>query len=101
MARLAVFELVQYGLLLRDGPSPAATDRLCAVARGNWGGTLGSLLGRLRCLEGRPLILRPGGMGALILMCVVSEELGYDPREFFWVIERLGAAPWARLRLLR
>jgi hypothetical protein len=34
-------------------------------------------------------------MGDLILLCVAIEELGLNPREFAWVIERR-SAPWAR-----
>ena len=48
----------------------------------------GAFLLRARRQDPRPLILRPGGMGDLILLCVATEELGCDPRRFFWVIER-------------
>ncbi len=59
----------------------------------------GSLLLRGRTPDPRPLIVRPGGMGDLILLCVAAERLGFDPREFYWVIERRSAV-WARhLRL--
>jgi hypothetical protein len=34
-------------------------------------------------------------MGDLILLCVAVENLGRDPRQFFWVIERRSSA-WAR-----
>lgn len=50
---------------------------------------------RARRQDPRPLILRPGGMGDLILLCVAAEDLGWDPRRFFWVIERRSSA-WAR-----
>src|SRR5262249_47306900 len=43
----------------------------------------------------RPLVIRPGGMGDLILLCVAIEELGLQPKEFSWVIERR-SVPWAR-----
>lgn len=48
-----------------------------------------------RSQDGRPLIVRPGGMGDLIMLCVAAENLGRDPREFFWVIERRSSV-WAR-----
>jgi hypothetical protein len=76
------------------------TLRLRQIDRALWpaaavAARLGSLLGWLRRAEARPLILRPGGMGDLILLCVAAEELGYNPREFFWVIERRSSV-WAR-----
>lgn len=55
----------------------------------------GSFALRGRRQDARALILRPGGMGDLILLCVAAEELERDPREFFWVIERRSSA-WAR-----
>jgi hypothetical protein len=55
----------------------------------------GAFLLRGRRPDPRPLILRPGGMGDLILLCVAAEELGCDPRRFFWVIERRSSV-WAR-----
>src|SRR5437667_394871 len=48
-----------------------------------------------RTVQAKPLILRPGGMGDLILLCVAAEELGIDKRDFRWVIETR-SAPWAR-----
>jgi ADP-heptose:LPS heptosyltransferase len=45
--------------------------------------------------EQRPLVLRPGGMGDLILAQVALEELGVDPQGIDWLIERR-SAPWAR-----
>jgi hypothetical protein len=93
--RLAVLNSYNTGWCFRMDPlrlrqiDSALWPAAAGVAR------LGSLLGRLRCVEGRPLILRPGGMGDLILMCVAAEELGYDPREFFWVIERRSSV-WAQ-----
>lgn len=48
-----------------------------------------------RSPESRPLILRPGGMGDLILLCVACEEMGCSPRDFFWLIERRSSA-WAK-----
>ena len=55
----------------------------------------GAFFPRVRRQDPRPLILRPGGMGDLILLCVAAEELGCDPRGFFWVIERRSSV-WAR-----
>jgi ADP-heptose:LPS heptosyltransferase len=43
----------------------------------------------------RPLVVRPGGMGDLILLCVAIENLGRHPRDFFWLIERRSRV-WAR-----
>jgi ADP-heptose:LPS heptosyltransferase len=54
-----------------------------------------SLALRRRPLDSRSMILRPGGMGDLILLCVAIENLGRDPREFFWVIEKRSRI-WAR-----
>jgi len=55
----------------------------------------GALCFRGRRRDPRPLIVRPGGMGDLILLCIAIEDLGRDPREFFWFIERRSAV-WAR-----
>jgi ADP-heptose:LPS heptosyltransferase len=44
--------------------------------------------------EPRPLILRPGGMGDLILCCIAAENLGFSPDDFYWIIERRSRA-WA------
>ena len=55
----------------------------------------GAFLWRARRQDPRLLIVRPGGMGDLILLCVAAENLGWDPRCFFWVIERRSSA-WAR-----
>jgi hypothetical protein len=55
---------------------------------------LGSL-GRFQRRDPRPLILRPGGMGDLILLCVAAEQLGVNPRAFFWMIERRSKI-WAK-----
>ena len=59
------------------------------------GARAGSLLFHARSRNPRPLIVRPGGMGDLILLCIAAEQLGYDPREFFWLIEQRSAV-WAR-----
>ena len=40
------------------------------------------------------LILRPGGMGDLILLQLAVERLGLDPRSFTWMIEQRSAV-WA------
>lgn len=55
----------------------------------------GAFLMRSRHADPRPVILRPGGMGDLILLCVAAEELGCDLRRFFWIIERRSSV-WAR-----
>ena len=44
---------------------------------------------------GRVLIVRPGGLGDLVLCCIACEMLGRDPREFVWLIEKR-TEPWAR-----
>jgi hypothetical protein len=68
---------------------------LAAVA----GAKVASFAIPLRRPDPRPLILRPGGMGDLILLTIAAEELGLDPRDFFWVIERRSRV-WAKhLRL--
>jgi hypothetical protein len=50
---------------------------------------------RFRGSDSRPVILRPGGMGDLILLTIAAEELGYDPKAFLWIIERRSRV-WAR-----
>ncbi len=45
-------------------------------------------------------IIRPGGMGDLICLQMAMEELGLDPNQFFWVIEKRSAA-WAEYVGLR
>ena len=52
---------------------------------------------RLRPVDTRPLLVRPGGMGDLILLQVALEELGEDPRAHMWLVERRSAS-WARLQ---
>jgi len=48
----------------------------------------------LRRFSGSPaaddstVILRPGGMGDLIILCAAAEDLGLNLKQFFWVIER-------------
>src|SRR5262245_18960479 len=59
------------------------------VARG------GSIVRPRRDVATRPLIVRPGGMGDLILLCVAIEDLDLRPQDFEWVIERR-SVPWAR-----
>src|ERR1043166_6030136 len=59
-------------------------------------GTLGASLFVLRKdPASRPLMVRPGGMGDLILLCVAVEALGLTTDRFFWLIEQR-SAPWAR-----
>src|SRR5262245_36864653 len=43
---------------------------------------------KARPRQRRPLVVRPGGIGDLILLCVAIEHLGYEPNEFIWVIEK-------------
>jgi Glycosyltransferase family 9 (heptosyltransferase) len=62
--------------------------RPCAIA-----GKLVSLFPGVT--EERTAILRPGGMGDLIMLCVAAEQLGLDPKSFFWIIEKRSAL-WAR-----
>jgi glycosyl transferase family 9 (putative heptosyltransferase) len=56
---------------------------------------IGSWCLRYRRQDPRALILRPGGMGDLIVLCIAVEQLGFDPRDFFWVIEKRSSV-WAR-----
>jgi hypothetical protein len=58
-------------------------------------GKIASWCMRFRPSDQRPLILRPGGMGDLIVLCIAVEQLGLDPRAFFWVIEHRSKI-WAR-----
>lgn len=56
---------------------------------------VGRLLPRpARAQDERPLIVRPGGMGDLICMCMALESLGLDPRTVSWLIETR-SRPWA------
>lgn len=43
---------------------------------------------RKRSLREIPLIVRPGGMGDLIICSAALEELQLNPRDFHWLIER-------------
>ena len=43
----------------------------------------------------RPVVVRPGGMGDLILAHLAMEEIGIDPRGVDWIIEKR-SEPWAR-----
>ena len=56
----------------------------------------GWLLSRLlpRATRERPLIVRPGGLGDLVCVCMAVEDLGADPRAFDWLIEER-SRPWA------
>jgi ADP-heptose:LPS heptosyltransferase len=54
-----------------------------------------SLLRRDNAVDAPAVIIRPGGMGDLIMLCVAIEAIGRDPREFFWVIEKRSAL-WAQ-----
>lgn len=60
---------------------------------GAWAGRLMSLVFRYRSIDGRPMIVRPGGTGDLVVW-VALEDLGRDPKGFFWIIERRSNA-WA------
>ena len=40
-------------------------------------------------------IVRPGGMGDLILLTAAMRQLGLSPNDFFWIIEKRSSA-WAR-----
>jgi len=42
----------------------------------------------------RPLLVRPGGMGDLICVCMAIESLGQYPQSFLWLIEKR-SQPWA------
>jgi hypothetical protein len=65
-------------------------------------GELGALGANI--LGSRPathtLILRPGGMGDLILLTLAIEEMGLDPRSFDWLIEKRSEL-WAKRLGLR
>ncbi len=69
--------------------NPRALKKLDSAA---WPATLAMARLASLCLrrprDPRPLVIRPGGMGDLILMCVAAEELGLDPHAFYWLIER-------------
>jgi ADP-heptose:LPS heptosyltransferase len=68
-------------------------DRWCypaAIATG-W---LLSRLFSFRDASSRPLVVRPGGMGDLICVCMAIEGLGGDPQGFLWLIEKR-SQPWA------
>jgi ADP-heptose:LPS heptosyltransferase len=45
-------------------------------------------------------IVRPGGMGDLILLTAAMRQLGLSPNDFFWIIEKRSSA-WARHLNLR
>ncbi len=47
-----------------------------------------------RCID-RPLIVRPGGLGDLVVATAAAEDLGLDPRDLDWVIEKRSAV-WAK-----
>ena len=62
------------------------------------GAIAGSVIARLfwwRKPDPRTLIVRPGGMGDLILLCVACEEAGLPLEGFVWLIERRSEV-WAR-----
>ena len=50
-----------------------------------------------RELSGKPLILRPGGLGDLICADIALQELSRDARDFIWLIESR-SKPWAVYR---
>lgn len=77
-----------------------ATERLKPLDRpftfpACFAGRLLSLSARpFRQADETPLVVRPGGMGDLILAQVALEELGVDARSVDWLIERR-SVPWA------
>src|SRR5262245_50331981 len=62
-------------------------------------GVAGSDFFVFRRTDPRILLLRPGGMGDLILLDIAAEELGLSPDRFLWLIEKRAEA-WAKLRKL-
>ena len=53
-----------------------------------------SALGSLKRSSNRTLIVRPGGLGDLIVATAALADLGLDPAAFDWVVERRSAV-WA------
>ncbi len=68
-------------------------DRWAARAALPVGWTLARLPGQPPVSE-RPLVVRPGGMGDLICLCLALEDLGHDPTSCTWLIEQR-SRPWA------
>jgi len=50
-----------------------------------------------RARAGKPLVLRPGGLGDLICADIALQEMALDARDFNWLIERR-SQPWADYR---
>lgn len=50
-----------------------------------------------RAPAGRPLILRPGGLGDVVCADIALQNLGLDARDFNWLIEER-SRPWALYR---
>lgn len=53
-----------------------------------------------RTQEQTPVLVRPGGMGDLICVHIAMEQVGLDPRQFVWVIEKR-SLPWVTMMGLR
>jgi ADP-heptose:LPS heptosyltransferase len=60
------------------------------------------LISRLigRDVVNRPLIVRPGGLGDLVLSQIALEHLNQNPKDFDWLIERR-SEEWAKINGLR
>lgn len=59
------------------------------------GAILAAVAGVWRRPSKRALVVRPGGLGDLVLCQLAVENLGLDPREITWLIERR-SQPWAQ-----
>jgi len=77
----AQMRLLKYGSILLTWPALTI-----AVA-----GTL--LRGKQWLYDG--LVIRPGGLGDLVLAIMADEDIGLEPVQFHWLIEKR-SAPWAK-----
>lgn len=68
-------------------------DRWCYPAALGIGWVVSRLFS-FREVSSRSLVVRPGGMGDLICVCMAIEGLGGDPQSFLWLIEQR-SQPWA------
>lgn len=77
-----------------------AVDRYASPLAATGGFLLGAAAGTVRRHNGPPLIVRPGGMGDLVLAHLALESLGVPASSVSWVIERR-SEPWAEYARLR
>ena len=73
-----------------------ALDGVLSRPAAHVGTGIAAITGRLRrrSTDPRPFIVRPGGLGDLIMCQIALEALGHDPRSVLWLIERRSAV-WA------